>query len=200
MFRTRLPGFLACTFFGLLISVPAAMSAEKSFHDSIYQTAQLKPIDSELKVKIGDRAPAFSLPSVKGGQVTLSQFAGKKNVVISFVPAAWTPVCSDQWPGYVITRELFAKNNATLIGITVDNIPTLFAWTRQMGDVWFEVLSDFWPHGGVADTYGLLRSDGTSERALVFIDRDGIISGIHVSDINVRPPLELIAAELKKMN
>ena len=67
-----------------------------------------------------------------------------------------------------------------------------------MGDVWFEVLSDFWPHGGVADEYGLLRSDGTSERALVFIDRDGIISGIHVSDINVRPPLELIAAELKK--
>ena len=200
MFRTRLPGFLACTLFGLLISVPAAMPAEKSFHDSIYQTGQLKPIDSRLKVKIGDRAPAFSLPSVKGGQVTLSQFAGKKNVVISFVPAAWTPVCSDQWPGYVITRELFGKNNATLIGITVDNIPTLFAWTQQMGDVWFEVLSDFWPHGGVADTYGLLRSDGTSERALVFIDRDGIISGIHVSDINVRPPLELIAAELKKMN
>lgn len=200
MFRARLPEFLACTLLGLLISVPGAISAEKSFHDSIYQTGQLKPIDSELKVKIGDRAPAFSLQSVKGGQVTLSQFAGKKNVVISFVPAAWTPVCSDQWPGYVITRELFDKNNATLIGITVDNIPTLFAWTRQMGDVWFEVLSDFWPHGGVADKYGLLRSDGTSERALVFIDRDGIISGIHVSDINVRPPLELIAAELRKMN
>ena len=89
------------------------MSAEKGFHDSLYQTGQLKPIDSELKVKIGDRAPAFSLPSVKGEQVTLSQFAGKKNVVISFVPAAWTPVCSDQWPGYVITRELFEKNNAT---------------------------------------------------------------------------------------
>ncbi len=85
-------------------------------------------------------------------------------------------------------------------GITVDNLPTLFAWTRQMGDVWFEVLSDIWPHGGVADTYGRLRSDGTSERALVFIDRDGIISGIHVCDSNVRPPLGLIAAEMKEMN
>ncbi len=71
---------------------------------------------------------------------------------------------------------------------------------QQMGEVWFEVLSDFWPHGGVADSYGLLRSDGTAERALVFINKDGIISGVHVSDINIRPPLELIVGEMEKMN
>jgi peroxiredoxin (alkyl hydroperoxide reductase subunit C) len=51
----------------------------------------------------------------------------------------------------------------------------------------------------VADNYGILRSDGTAERALVFIDRKGIISGVHVSDINVRPPLELVVAELAKL-
>lgn len=196
----RLAGLLAYTLLGMLISAPVASPVEKNFRDSIYQSGQLKPRDSELKVKIGDPAPDFSLKSVKGKTVSLSQFIGSKNVVISFVPAAWTPVCSDQWPGYVITKPLFDKYNAVLIGMSVDNIPTLFAWTQQMGDVWFEVLSDFWPHGAVADKYGLLRSDGTSERALIFINRDGIINGIYVSDINVRPPLELIAEELKKLN
>ncbi len=96
-------------------------------------TGHLKPKDSELKVKIGDRAPDFSLRSIKGEEVRLSQFFGKKNVVISFVPAAWTPVCSDQWPGYIITRELFEQYNAVLLGITVDNLPTLYAWTTADG-------------------------------------------------------------------
>ena len=95
----------------------------------------------------------------------MNQFREKKNVVISFVPAAWTPVCSDQWPGYNIAKDLFEENDAVLLGITVDNIPTLFAWTQEMGGLWFPVLSDFWPHGAVAKKYGVLRSDGTSERA-----------------------------------
>jgi peroxiredoxin (alkyl hydroperoxide reductase subunit C) len=119
---------------------------------------------------------------------------------MSFVPAAFTPVCSDQWPGYNLVKDLFDENEAILLGITVDNLPTLHAWTRQMGDLWFEVLSDFWPHGAVADKYGVLRSDGVSERALFFIDKRGIISGILVMDINRRPDLESCAKELKKMN
>jgi alkyl hydroperoxide reductase subunit AhpC len=112
--------------------------------------------------------------------------------VLSFVPAAFTPVCSDQWPGYNISKNIFDTNNAVLLGITVDNIPTLYAWVQQMGSLWFDVLSDFWPHGQVADTYGVLRSDGTTERALVFIDTAGIIRAIDVADINVRPPLEVV--------
>jgi len=78
-----------------------------------------------------------------------------------------------QWPGYNIVKDLFDANDAVLLGITVDNIPTLFAWTNQMGKLWFPVLSDFWPHGAVADTYGVLRSDGTSERAIFVIDKGG---------------------------
>jgi peroxiredoxin (alkyl hydroperoxide reductase subunit C) len=77
-----------------------------------------------------------------------------------------------------------------LLGITVDNIPTLYAWTRQMGDLWFPVLSDFWPHGAVADAFGVLRSDGVSERAIFVIDKGGIIRYIEIADINVRPKLE----------
>lgn len=175
-----------------------AIAADPGLRTSIYETGELKPIDSALKVQPGETAPDFSLPAVSGKEVKLSDYRGT-NVVISFVPAAWTPVCSDQWPGYGISRKLFEDNDATLIGITVDNVPTLYAWVKQMGNIWFEVLSDFWPHGEVAERYGVLRGDGTSERALVFVDREGVISDIYVSDINVRPPLEYIVTQLQKM-
>jgi peroxiredoxin (alkyl hydroperoxide reductase subunit C) len=81
----------------------------------------------------------------------------------------------------------------------VDNIPTLFSWTKQMGNLWFPVLSDFWPHGAVAKKYGVLRSDGTSERALFIIDKKGIIRYIDVHDINKRPQLEDLIKELEKL-
>ena len=181
----------------VLLSTPA-LAASSAYEGNIYDPGQLKPIDSELKVKIGDPAPDFTLPSVSGEKVTLSGYRGEKNVVISFVPAAWTPVCSDQWPGYNIVKEMFDMNNAILLGITVDNIPTLYAWTKQMGKLWFPVLSDFWPHGQVAAQYGVLRSEGVSERALFYVDRKGIIRDIQVSDINKRPDLESCATGLKK--
>ena len=174
-------------------------SSTEVIEENIYNPGKLKPIDSTLKVKIGDKAPDFTLPAVSGEKVTLSDYRGKKNVVLSFVPAAWTPVCSDQWPGYNIIKGMFDMNDAVLLGITVDNIPTLHAWTRQMGKLWFPVLSDFWPHGEVASRYGVLRSDGVSERALFVIDKEGILRAIHVADINVRPDLEWCAVELKKL-
>ena len=154
----------------ILLAAPA-FGASSAFKDNVYNPGNLKAIDSELKVKIGDMAPDFTLPSVSGDKVTLSQYRGKKNVVISFVPAAWTPVCSDQWPGYNIVKDMFDMNDAVLLGITVDNIPTLYAWTKQMGKLWFPVLSDFWPHGAVAQKYGVLRSSGVTESAWIFIDK-----------------------------
>ena len=168
-----------------------------AFKQNIYNPGLLKPTDSVLKVKVGEYAPDFMLPAVSGEKISLSQYRGKKNVVLSFVPAAWTPVCSDQWPGYNIVKDIFDRHDAILLGITVDNIPTLFAWTNQMGALWFPVLSDFWPHGAVAGRYGVLRSDGTSERALVVIDKKGIIRYIHVNDINKRPRLENLVKELR---
>ncbi|UCF73273.1 MAG: peroxiredoxin [Deltaproteobacteria bacterium] len=165
----------------------------------IYNPGLLKPTDSTLKVKVGDPLPDFSLPAVSGGQVSLSQFLGNSNMVISFIPAAWTPVCSDQWPGYNIAKELFDRYNAVLLGISVDNIPTLFAWTNHMGKLWFPVLSDFWPHGAFAQKLGILRSNGVSERAVFIVDKKGIIRYIDVHDINKRPSLGDIVRELEKL-
>jgi peroxiredoxin (alkyl hydroperoxide reductase subunit C) len=185
----------------LTIGTPVSMTfaISEAYKGNIYQTGTLKPIDSVLKVKVGDHAPNFTLPAVSGEKVSLSQFRAKKNVVLSFVPAAWTPVCSDQWPGYNIVKDIFNQYDSILLGITVDNIPTLFAWTNQMGQLWFPVLSDFWPHGSVAKKYGVLRSDGVSERAIFVIDKNGIIRYIDVHDINKRPSLEDLINALGKL-
>ena len=167
--------------------------------DKIYDPGSLKPNDSRTRVKVGDVAPDFSLPDLKGGKISLADFRGKQNVVLSFVPAAWTPVCSQQWPGYNIVKELFEQKNATLIGISVDNIPTLHAWTKTMGDLWFNVASDFWPHGAVAKKYGILRGDGVTERATIIIDKNGIVRFVEVHDINSIPRLENLVKELSKL-
>ncbi len=170
----------------------------------IYNPGPLKPVDSALKVRPGQKAPDFSLPGVLHGQdgkiqVRLSDYRGKKNVMLSFVPAAFTPVCSDQWPGYNLARELFDEYNTQVLGISVDNLPSLRAWTLEMRGLWFPALSDFWPHGGVAKTYGVLRGDGMADRAIIIIDTKGVVRFAKSFDINIRPDLGLIMGELQKI-
>ena len=183
----------------MLFLTPNAFGISDAYKNNIYNPGILKATDSKVKVKIGQKAPGVSLPAVAGEKVSLQDYFGKKNVVLSFVPAAWTPVCSDQWPGYNIVKDLFDEHSTILLGITVDNIPTLFSWTNQMGKLWFPVLSDFYPHGQVAKRYGILRSDGVSERALFVIDKKGIIRYMDVHDINERPSLEILIKELEKL-
>ncbi len=197
-YKNRLAGFfIAVTI--VFLSSSAAYCLSDAYKDNIYNPGSLKPVDSVLKVKVGDPAPDFTLRSISGELVSLKDYRGKKNVVLSFVPAAWTPVCSDQWPGYNIVKDIFDKNDAILLGISVDNLPTLFSWTNQMGHLWFPVLSDFYPHGETASRFGILRSDGVSERALFIIDKKGIIRYIDVHDINKRLSLEILVQELEKL-
>ena len=183
----------------MLFYAGSVFALSDAYKNNVYDAGLLKPVDSVPKLKVGDVAPDFRLPSVTGEKVSLSQFRDKKNVVLSFVPAAWTPVCSDQWPGYNIVKDIFDEHHTILLGITVDNIPTLHSWINQMGQLWFPVLSDFWPHGHVAGTYGILRSDGMAERALFVIDKKGVIRYIDVHDINQRPSLEVLVEELEKL-
>lgn len=166
--------------------------------DLIYKVEHLKSVDSQLKVHVGELAPEFSLKSINGKNVSLSDFKGISNVVLSFIPSAWTPVCSGQWAGYNIVMDTFKKYDTALLGISVDNVATLYSWTKDIGGMKFEILSDFWPHGKVADAYGVLRSDGTADRSLFFINKEGRITGVIVSDINSRPPLEDVFSKLEQ--
>jgi len=175
----------------LVLLCPLGAAAD---HMHVYDAGKIKPVDSVLKVKVGGVAPNFDLPTFEGKRIRLADYRGRI-VILSFVPAAWTPVCSDQWPGYNLALDLFAERGAQLIGISVDNWPTQHAWVDAMGGLGFPVLSDFWPHGATASAYGVLRSNGTAERALFIIDGKGVIRWIHVGDINKRPDLgELIHA------
>jgi len=185
----------------LLVCTGTAHGESTAFKGSIYPVGKLKPRDSSPILKVGDIAPDFTLPSIEGGKVSLHDYRNRNNVVISFVPAAWTPVCSDQWPGYNAVKDLFDRYDAVLLGITVDNIPTLYAWTRQMSEkgLWFPVLSDFYPHGAVASKYGVLRSGGESERAIFVIDKKGTIRYIDIHDINKRPRLEDLVKALQDL-
>ena len=90
------PGLFAVIILMALVPSTELHGLSQSFQDSIYDPGPLKPVDSRLKVKVGETAPDFTLPAVDGGEVCLGQYLGKQNVVLSFVPAAWTPVCSDQ--------------------------------------------------------------------------------------------------------
>ena len=188
-------GLIICSV--VIFSWLGSVSAE-STTCTVYSVGELKPVDSIPILKIGEKAPDFTLPSVGGDKISMSHYLGKKNVVISFVPAAWTPVCTSQWPVYDLAKDIFHDNDAVLLGITVDNTPTLYAWANEIlpdrDREWFPILSDFYPHGQVAKKYGVLRSEGFTERALFVIDKQGIIRFIDIHDINERPPL----MELKK--
>jgi peroxiredoxin (alkyl hydroperoxide reductase subunit C) len=184
----------------LVLAATAAPASAVSDGRVLAEAGERKPIDSELRVKAGDAAPDFTLESVSGKTVSLSDYRGRSNVMISFIPAAWTPVCSDQWPGYAITEDLFKSRDTVILGISTDNVPTLHAWTSQMEGLWFPVLSDFWPHGEAAGRYGVLRSDGTADRAVVIVDKKGVIRFVRVYAIDRHPPLEEIVRELERLD
>ncbi len=179
-------------------ALPVRAQECPDFKSSIFPVPHLKPRDSQLTVKVGDPMPDFDLPTIDGKRVRLSDFKGKKSLALSFVPAAWTPVCSGQWPGYNIAKNLFDDNNTALVGVSVDNLPSQFAWVSQMGGLWFPVASDFWPHGALSKSLGILRGDGVAERSLFLVDKDGIIRYIDVHDINSRPDLGKLVEVMKQ--
>lgn len=176
-----------------------AEESKKDVEQCIFYMGKLDPVASTLKVKVGDVAPDFLLPSIAGERVRLSDYRGKKNVALSFIPAAWSAVCSEQWPEYNLTEAVFQEYNTIIIGISVDNIATLYAWSRQRGSFWFPVVSDFWPHGAVAEQYGVLRTDGLAERALFVIDTEGIVRFVDVHDINSLPDFAKLVIALQEV-
>lgn len=198
----RFAPLLALTLLGLLFWAAPAPAAD--MREVVFDPGPLKPVDSTLKVRPGVPAPDFALPGLLGGNlgrttIRLADYRGRKNVMLSFVPAAFTPVCSDQWPGYNLAREIFEEYETVIIGISVDPLPSQFAWVREMGGLWFPVASDFWPHGEVARRYGVMRTNGTSERAIVLIDKQGVVRFAESFNVNTRPDLELIVRELHKI-
>lgn len=146
----------------------------------------------------GTAAPGFSLPSAPDQTLSLSDLRGKNGVLV-FYPADWSPVCSGQLAIYNEVLGLFEKNNARLVGISVDSRWCHQAWKRDR-NLDFPLLADFEPKGEVARRYGVYRSrDGTSERAIYLIDGQGRIRWSFLSDIDVDPGADGILEALESL-
>ena len=137
-------------------------------------------------IKVGERAPDFTLKDQNGNVVTLASFQGKRNVVLVFYPLSFTSVCSVQMPGYSKEKPRFEDHDAQVLGISIDSAPVHKAFAESVG-VDYPLLADFYPHGSVSAAYGVLRSEGYSERATFVIDKKGIIRYAEVHEIGKVP-------------
>jgi peroxiredoxin len=141
-----------------------------------------------MALKAGDEAPDFELRSHRGGTVKLSSFRGRKNVVLAFHPLAFTPVCANQMQGYESDLSRFEAADAAVLGVSIDAQPAKAAWAKSLGPISYDLLSDFHPHGKVAEDYGVFRpNEGFSERAVFVIGKDGRIAWSRVYDIPQLP-------------
>ena len=136
----------------------------------------------------GQEAPDFALRSHKGGTVKLSDFRGKKNVVLAFHPLAFTPVCANQMRGYESDLAEFEKAGAAVLGISIDAQPAKAAWAQTLDTISYDLLSDFHPHGEVAKKYGVFREkEGFSERAVFIVDKAGKVAWARKYEIPEHP-------------
>jgi peroxiredoxin len=152
----------------------------------------------EKRPKIGEKAKNFSLEDQNEQVFTLSDFKGKK-VLLSFHPLAWTSVCAEQMKSLENNKSTFDSLNTIAVGISVDSVPSKKAWANSLNIKNTRLLADFWPHGKVADSYGLFRDkDGISERANVIIDEKGTIIFLKVYKLGQLPDIQEIIDFLKK--
>ena len=94
----------------------------------------------------------------------------------------------------------FAGLDAQVLGISIDHVPCLKAWADSFGGINYPLLSDFWPHGAIAQMYGVLRPEGYTERALFIIDKQGTVRYIDIHNIDEQPDNEVLLAELRRID
>jgi peroxiredoxin len=153
----------------------------------------------EKIMKVGDRFKDFSLDDQNEEMFTLSKFKGKR-VLLSFHPLAWTSVCSEQMKSLEKSKDAFDSLNTVAVGVSVDTVPSKRAWAKSLSIKNTRLLSDFWPHGKVAEAYGLFRNDyGTSKRANVIIDENQKVAFVKVYPSGQLPDIKEIIDALKKL-
>ena len=142
------------------------------------------------RIDVGDMAPDFTLKDNRVQDVSLSEYRGKK-VLLSWHPLAWTAVCAQQMKSLEDNLAEFEKYNTVPLGMSIDSYPSKNAWAKELGVANVKLLADFWPHGKVAQDYGLFLDDkGFSARANVLIDEAGKVVWVKIYDIPELPDIE----------
>ena len=124
----------------------------------------------------GTQAPDFTLSDQNGTELTLSELVADSPVALVFFPFAFSGICQGELCELRDNIAIFDDAKVRLVGISIDSVFTLKAWADQEGFE-FSILSDFWPHGAVAQEYGVfIEEAGIATRATVLIGRDGVVA------------------------
>ncbi|MGZ3593521.1 MAG: redoxin domain-containing protein, partial [Syntrophales bacterium] len=144
---------------------------------------------AEKKVVLqGRKVKDFSLKDQNGQDFHLSEYRAEK-VLLSFHPLAWTPVCAKQMQTLEKNKRSLDKLNTVAVGLSVDSVPSKAAWAKSLRIKNTRLLADFWPHGAVAKSMGILRLEGFSERANVIVNEAGKIIFVKVYPIRELPDI-----------
>jgi len=155
-------------------------------------------MENKQIIKIGNKAPTFILDDHNEKPFKLSDFKRKK-ILLSFHPLAWTSVCAKQMQSLEENKRNFDKTNTIAVGISVDPTPSKKAWAEHLGIKNTQLLSDFWPHGAIAQQYGIFREDdGISKRANIIIDEEQNISFMKIYPISQLPDIQEIIRFLEQ--
>ncbi len=132
---------------------------------------------SAVGTEVGQVAPDFTLVNQDDEEVTLSDFRGKQNVVLVFYVGAFSSICHGEFAGMTGNAGRYDAGDAAVLGISTDTKWTLKAFKEENGfNATF--LADFWPHGGVAQQYGVFLDElGFATRGTFIIDKSGVIQG-----------------------
>ena len=153
--------------------------------------------DVAPEVKVGDTAPDFSLKDQDQKDVKLSDFRGKKNVVLAFYPLDWSPVCTNENKCLTDDFPQFEGQHAAVFGISTDSFFSHKAWADALG-LKHTLLSDF--NRDVVKKYGLYFEPlNCGKRATVIVDKNGKVAYVKVQEIKVARDDKDILEALKKL-
>lgn len=152
-----------------------------------------------MSVSVGQAAPDFTLKDQSQKDVKLSDFAGKKNVVLVFYPLDWSPTCTNEHACFVNDMRSFEQLDAEVLGVSVDSVWSHKAYADKMG-IHYSLLADFNPRGAMAEKYDAYLADkGITNRSIVIINKQGKIAWIKNYDIPVVPDLKEVSAALQQV-
>jgi peroxiredoxin len=128
-----------------------------------------------VAVEVGDKAPDFTLKDQNNEQVSLSDFAGKRDVVLLFYPLTFTGVCQGELCAVRDDLGSFQNDKVQVLAVSVDSAYSHKVWANEQGYE-FPLLADFWPHGKVASDYGVFNeAAGIATRGTFIIDKSGVV-------------------------
>ncbi len=152
-----------------------------------------------MPIAVGQPAPDFALKDQNQQEVKLSDFRGKKNVVIVFYPLDWSPVCTKEHACFVSDMKRFEQLEAQVLGLSVDSVWSHKAWAEKMG-ISYPLLADFHPRGTVASKFGVyLEERGITGRAIAILDKTGKVVWFKQYEILTLPDIQEVEQALAQV-